>query len=57
MRSRAGDYAGKDVVSEKATRELGWVPQIDFDEGMKRTVPWLIERIRAEEETAAAITR
>jgi UDP-glucose 4-epimerase len=57
MPARAGDYAGKDVVSEKAAWELGWAPQIDFDEGMKRTVPWLIERIRAEEETAAATTR
>jgi UDP-glucose 4-epimerase len=57
MPARAGDYAGKDVVSDKAARALGWVPQIDFDEGMKRTVPWLIERIRAEEETAAATTR
>jgi UDP-glucose 4-epimerase len=57
MPARAGDYAGKDVVSEKAARELGWSPQIDFDEGMKRTVPWLIERIRAEEETAAATPR
>jgi UDP-glucose 4-epimerase len=57
MPARAGDYAGKDVVSEKAARELGWEPQIDFDEGMKRTVPWLVERIRAEEETAAATPR
>jgi UDP-glucose 4-epimerase len=57
MPARAGDYAGKDVVSEKAARELGWSPQIDFDEGMKRTVPWLVERIRAEEETATAIPR
>ncbi len=57
MPARAGDYAGKDVVSDKAARELGWVPQIDFDEGMKRTVPWLIERVRAEEEMAAATTR
>jgi UDP-glucose 4-epimerase len=57
MPARAGDYAGKDVVSEKAARELGWEPQIDFDEGMGRTVPWLVERIRAEEETAAATPR
>ena len=57
MPARAGDYAGKDVVSGKAARELGWAPQIDFNEGMKRTVPWLVERIRAEEETAAATPR
>jgi UDP-glucose 4-epimerase len=57
MPARAGDYDGKDVVSEKAARELGWEPQIDFEEGMKRTVPWLVERIRAEEETAAATPR
>jgi UDP-glucose 4-epimerase len=57
MPARAGDYAGKDVVSDKAAKELGWTPQIDFEEGMKRTVPWLIERMRAEEETAAATPR
>jgi UDP-glucose 4-epimerase len=57
MPARAGDYAGKDVVSDKAAKELGWVPQIDFNEGMKRTVPWLIERIRAEEGAAAASPR
>jgi UDP-glucose 4-epimerase len=57
MPARAGDYSGKDVVSDKAAKELGWTPQINFEEGMKRTVPWLIERMRAEEETAAATPR
>jgi len=56
MPARAGDYGGKDVSSEKARTELGWVPQIDFEEGMKRTVPWLVERMR-EEGVAAAIKR
>jgi len=48
MPARAGDYAGRDVSSEKARRELNWEPQIDFEEGMKRTVPWLVERLREE---------
>lgn len=54
MPARAGDYSGKDVSSEKAARELGWSPRVDFDEGMRRTVPWLVDVIRAEEEQAAA---
>jgi UDP-glucose 4-epimerase len=57
MPARAGDYGGKDVSSAKARKELGWVPEIDFEEGMKRTVPWLIERLRAEEEAATATAR
>ena len=55
MPARAGDYAGKDVSSEKARRELDWKPQIDFDEGMKRTVSWLVERLR--EDAAATLTK
>ncbi len=51
--ARAGDYAGRDVSSEKARRELNWRPQIDFGEGMKRTVPGLVERLR--EEAVAAV--
>jgi UDP-glucose 4-epimerase len=53
MPARAGDYAGKDVSSEKARRELDWTPQIDFDEGMERTVAWLVERLR--EDAAATL--
>jgi UDP-glucose 4-epimerase len=54
MPARAGDYGGKDVSSEKARRELGWTPQIDFEEGMKRTVAWLVERLREDAATTLA---
>ncbi len=57
MPERAGDYAGRDVSSAKAARELNWRPQVDFDEGMKRTVPWLVNLMRAEEEQATATAR
>ncbi len=36
--ARPGDYAGKEVSAEKAKRELGWEPKIDFEEGMRRTL-------------------
>jgi UDP-glucose 4-epimerase len=45
--ARSGDYAGADVSSEKARRELGWEAQIDFEEGMRRTVPWLMAEQRS----------
>jgi UDP-glucose 4-epimerase len=51
--ARSGDYAGTEVSSEKARAELGWEPEIDFDEGMRRTVPWLVERFTQEGSTAA----
>ena len=56
MPARSGDYSGKDVSSEKAARELGWVPKIDFEEGMRRTVPWLIERLKDEQPSAIGRT-
>lgn len=40
---RAGDYRGKDVSSEKAKRDLGWEPKIEFEEGMERYVQWFKE--------------
>lgn len=44
---RAGDFGGKEVSAEKAKRELGWEPQVDFEAGLKRTVEWFCERWNA----------
>ncbi len=40
--ARSGDYGGVDVSSEKAYRELGWEPRVPFDQGLERTVAWLM---------------
>jgi UDP-glucose 4-epimerase len=41
---RAGDFAGKEVSGEKARRELGWSPRVDFEEGIRLTVDWFRQR-------------
>lgn len=45
--ARPGDYAGAPVSSQKARRELGWSPTVDFQEGMRRTVAWLRDASQA----------
>ena len=37
---RPGDFGGKEVSAEKAHRELGWKPGVQFEDGLKRTVDW-----------------
>lgn len=37
---RPGDFEGKKVSAEKAKRELGWEPKVDFGEGVWRYVEW-----------------
>lgn len=37
---RAGDYEGKIVSNDKAKKELGWEPKVDFEEGVKRYIEW-----------------
>jgi len=41
---RPGDFSGKEVRSDRAHDELGWVPSTSFEEGMRRYVEWYQER-------------
>jgi len=38
--ARPGDFPGKEVNFEKARRELGWEPLVEFKDGLRRTVEW-----------------
>jgi UDP-glucose 4-epimerase len=42
---RPGDFEGKIVSAEKAKRELGWEPKVDFEEGVKRYIEWYKDSI------------
>jgi UDP-glucose 4-epimerase len=42
--SRPGDFAGKEISSERAKEELGWVPQTPFEEGVRRYIAWYRSR-------------
>ncbi len=41
---RPGDFGGKEVMGEKAKRELQWEPTVSFDDGLKMTVDWFREK-------------
>lgn len=41
---RSGDFSGRDACPDKAERELGWRPHVDFEDGLQRTVDWFSER-------------
>lgn len=41
---RPGDFGGKEVSGEKARRELGWSPSVEFESGLKETVEWFRQR-------------
>lgn len=43
--ARPGDFEGKIVSNEKAKRELGWEPKVDFEEGVKRYIDWYKENV------------
>ncbi len=37
---RPEDYSGAIVSSNKAKKELGWEPKVDFEEGLRRYIDW-----------------
>ena len=43
---RSGDFEGKKVSAEKAKRELGWEPKVDFEEGVRRYIEWYKKNIK-----------
>ena len=37
---RAADFQGQSVSYQKAKKELGWEPKVDFEEGARRYIEW-----------------
>ena len=46
--ARPGDLRPKVVSSQKAFADLGWKPQIEFEEGAERYVKWVQENMVSE---------
>jgi UDP-glucose 4-epimerase len=44
---RPGDFGGKDVSGDKACRQLGWRPRVEFEEGLRETVEWFRSKWKA----------
>ncbi len=45
--ARVGDYKGADVSSAAAKRVLGWEPHVNFEDGARETVQWLMAEASA----------
>jgi UDP-glucose 4-epimerase len=44
--SRPGDLKARIVKTDRARDELGWVPQVAFEEGMRRTHEWYLQQMQ-----------
>ncbi|HTX47077.1 MAG TPA: NAD-dependent epimerase/dehydratase family protein [Solirubrobacteraceae bacterium] len=53
--ARPGDFAGKEVSSERARDELGWEAQTPFTDGVARYVAWRRERVAGEQRSWEAV--
>ena len=42
--ARGEDFSGKEIDNSKATAELGWEPETEFMEGVRKYVDWYRER-------------
>jgi UDP-glucose 4-epimerase len=42
--ARPGDFGGKEVTAQKAREELGWIPAVSFEDGLRRTVEWFMDK-------------
>lgn len=42
--ARPGDFSGKEVISQRAREELGWMPMTSFEEGVRRYIDWYRKR-------------
>jgi UDP-glucose 4-epimerase len=43
VEARPGDFSGKNISSELATKELGWEPKVSFEEGVRKYINWFKE--------------
>lgn len=48
-----GEISIKRASAEKARRVLGWRPEVDIDEGLRRTIAWHRSRLAAEAQPGA----
>ena len=47
--ARPGDFAGKEISSQRAREELGWEPTVKFEDGVRRYIAWYKEQLAKEE--------
>jgi nucleoside-diphosphate-sugar epimerase len=44
IEGRTGDFRGKEGLSVRAKEELGWEPQVSFEDGVRRYIDWFKAR-------------